>query len=135
MTNVKTAEYIPKPFIYITNPAQLVLFTEVQEVSSQGWSLLGIKSTPHGLLKSTVRLYFVSINLYSHRYFRHADLRNNTTALKADHLTMLGLHNTGVHPPAQAQPAVIQPQQNTQQAQPPKLILVEDKIEEAGWEG
>ena len=49
----------------------------------------------------------------------------------ADHLAMLGLHNTGVHPPAQAQPAVIQ---NTQRAQPPKLILVEGKIEEAGWE-
>ena len=51
----------------------------------------------------------------------------------ADHLAMLGLHNTVVHPPPQAALPVV-PQQNTQRVSPPKLILVDGKMEEAVWE-
>ena len=51
----------------------------------------------------------------------------------ADHLAMLGLHNTVVHSPPQAVPPVA-PQQNTQRVSPPKLILVDGKMEEAVWE-
>ena len=49
----------------------------------------------------------------------------------------LELHDHQVYPPALLPPAVAQsvaPQQNTQRVAPPKLILVDGKIEEAGWE-
>ena len=51
----------------------------------------------------------------------------------ADHLAMLRLHYAGVLPPPQAALPVI-PQQNTQWVSPPKLILVDGKMEEAVWE-
>ena len=52
-------------------------------------------------------------------------------------IALLDLHDRQVHPPAPLQPQVVQqvaPQQNTQRVQPPKLILVDGKIEEAGWD-
>ena len=55
-----------------------------------------------------------------------------------DHIDLLSLHDRQLHPPATLQqPQVVQqvaPQQNTQRVQPPKLILVDGKIEEAGWD-
>ena len=51
----------------------------------------------------------------------------------ADHLAMLRLHYAGVLPPPQAALPVI-PQQNNQWVSPPKLILVDGKMEEAAWE-
>ena len=50
-------------------------------------------------------------------------------------IALLDLHDCQVHPPAPLQPQVAQPavpQQNTQRVSPPKLILVDGKMEEGG---
>ena len=52
-------------------------------------------------------------------------------------IALLDLHDRQVDPPAPIQLTVAQPviqQQNTQRVAQTKLILVDGKIEEAGWE-
>ena len=53
-----------------------------------------------------------------------------------DHIDLLQIHVQLVHPPlpAQAPAHPVAPQQNTQRVSPPKLILVDGKMEEAAWE-
>ena len=57
------------------------------------------------------------------------------TPTTSDHVAILQMHDRThqqVPAPAVAQP--VAPQQNIQRVQPPKLILVDGKIEEAGWD-